>query len=55
LALAYVYQFKGVTSSIIGATSLEQLKEDLTAYDVVLTEEIMQEIDAVIKQYPVPF
>ncbi len=55
LALAYVYQFKGVTSSIIGATSLEQLKEDIDAYNVVLTDEIMEEIDAVIKQFPVPF
>ncbi len=55
LSLAYVYQFKGVTSSIIGATSLDQLKEDIEAYKVVLTDEIMQEIDAVIKQYPVPF
>lgn len=55
LSLAYVYQFKGVTSSIIGATSLEQLKEDIDAYNVVLTDEIQEEIDAVIKQFPVPF
>lgn len=55
LSLAYVYQFKGVTSSIIGATSLEQLQEDVEAYKVVLTDEIMEEIDAVIKQFPVPF
>ena len=55
LALAYVYQFNGVISSIIGVTSLEQLKENIDAYHVVLNDEIMQEIDAVIKQYPVPF
>lgn len=55
LALAYVYQFKGVTSTIIGATSLEQLKEDIEAYHVVLSEEIMDDINAVIKRYPVPF
>ncbi len=55
LSLAYIYQFNGVTSSIIGATSLDQLKEDIEAYNVVLTDEIMEEIDAVIKQYPVPF
>jgi len=55
LSLAYVYQFKGVTSSIIGATSMGQLKEDIDAYNVVLTDEIMEEINAVIKQYPVPF
>lgn len=55
LTLAYIYQFNGVTSTIIGATSVEQLKEDLSAYEVVLTDEIMEEINAVIKQFPVPF
>jgi len=55
LALAYVYQFNGVTSTIIGATSMEQLKEDIDAYNVVLNDEIMEEIDAAIKQFPVPF
>jgi len=55
LALAYIYQFNGVTSSIIGATSLTQLKEDIDAYNVVLTDEIMEEINAVIKQFPLPF
>ena len=55
LTLAYIYQFNGVTSTIIGATSLDQLKEDLSAYEVVLTDEIMEEINAVIKKFPVPF
>jgi len=55
MSLAWVYQFNGVTSTIIGATSLEQLKEDIGAYQVVLTKEILQEIDQVIRRYPVPF
>jgi aryl-alcohol dehydrogenase-like predicted oxidoreductase len=55
LALAYIYQFRGVRSTIIGATSLAQLKEDLSAYEVVLSDAILQEIDQVIKRYPVPF
>ena len=55
LALAWVYQFNGVTSSIIGATSLEQLKADIDAYNVTLSGEILDEINTVIKRFPVPF
>ena len=55
LALAYVYQFQGVTSTIIGATSVEQLKEDVDAYKLVLSDEILEDISDVIKSYPMPF
>lgn len=55
MCLAWVYQLTGVTSTIIGATSVEQLKEDLDAYDVVLSEEVQHDILDVIKQYPQPF
>ncbi len=55
MALAYVYQFHGVTSTIIGATNLEQLNENIAAYELVLNEEILHEITEVFKQYPVPF
>lgn len=55
MSLAWVYQFGGVTSTIIGATSLDQLKEDIGAYKVVLSEQVLNEIDQVIKRYPVPF
>lgn len=55
LSLAWVYQYKGVTSTIIGATSLRQLEEDLGAYHTILSEQILSEIGAVIRQFPVPF
>ncbi|GAA0402327.1 aldo/keto reductase [Cocleimonas flava] len=55
MSLAWVYQFNGVTSSIIGATSMEQLKEDIDAYNLTLSEEVLAGIDDVIKQFPVPF
>ena len=55
LSLAWVYQLAGVTSTIIGATSVEQLKEDIDAYDVALSDEILSDVDAVIKRYPAPF
>lgn len=55
MSLAWCYQFAGVTSSIIGATSMAHLKENIDAYQLTLSEDILAEIDAVIKQYPVPF
>ena len=55
LALAWCDQVDGVTSTIIGATSLTQLKEDITAFDLELSEKALQDIMAVFKEYPVPF
>ncbi|MEM7360005.1 MAG: aldo/keto reductase, partial [Pseudomonadota bacterium] len=55
MTLAWVFQFDGVTSSIIGATSMEQLKEDIDAHKLVLSDEVLSEINLVIRKYPVPF
>jgi len=55
LSLAWVYQLAGVTSTIIGATSMEQLKEDIGAYEIALSDEILQQVGAVIKRFPQPF
>lgn len=54
LALSWCYHNPNVASSIIGATSLPQLEENLRAHDVRLDEEIMQEIDMVYKKYTDP-
>ena len=45
LALSFVYHRWLVTSTIIGATSMAQLKENIGAWDVKLSAEIMQEIE----------
>ena len=55
MSLAWVYQCTGVASTIIGATSMAQLKEDIDAYDLSLSTEVLEAIDGVIKKYPVPF
>ncbi|MDA9557676.1 aldo/keto reductase [Vibrio sp.] len=55
LALAWCDQVDGVTSTIIGATSMAQLKEDIAAFDMPLNEDALAEIDAVFREYPVPF
>lgn len=55
LALAWCNQVDGVTSSIIGATSVAQLKEDIDAFDIKLDDETLGKIGAVIKQFPMPY
>ena len=55
LSLAWCNQVDGVTSTIIGATSMAQLKEDIAAFEVTLSEESLTDILAVLKNYPVPF
>ena len=54
LALAFVNQQPFVTSNIIGATSMEQLKENIESIDVVLSEEILKEIDEIHNTIPNP-
>ena len=47
MALAYVNDRPFVTSTIIGATSLAQLQENIGSADVMLTEEVVTEIEQV--------
>ena len=55
LALAWCDQVDGVTSTIIGATSLEQLKEDIEAFSKPLSDEAISDINLVFRKYPMPF
>ena len=54
LALAFIKQQFFVSSTIIGATTLAQLKENVQAFDVDLSNEILIEIEAIHKQQPNP-
>lgn len=54
LALAWVYRRWCVASTIIGATTLTQLDENLAAWDVVLSPETLDEIEAVHLRYTNP-
>ena len=54
LALAFVTQQPFLTSTIIGATTMEQLKENIDTIDVVLSAEILKEIDAIQAVIPDP-
>jgi aryl-alcohol dehydrogenase-like predicted oxidoreductase len=53
-ALAFVNSRPFVTSNLIGATSLEQLKENIASADVRLTPEVLAQIDALHEQQPNP-
>jgi aryl-alcohol dehydrogenase-like predicted oxidoreductase len=54
MAMAYVHQQQFVTSTIIGATSMEQLKENIDAFDVKLSAEIVAEIEKIQELIPNP-
>jgi len=55
LALKWCDQIDGVTSTIIGATSVAQLKEDIDAFKDPLSEQALADIRAVLQKYPAPF
>lgn len=54
LALAFVNQQPFVTSTIIGATKLYQLKENIASIDVTLSKEILDAINDVHNAIPNP-
>nr|WP_083830912.1 aldo/keto reductase [Herbaspirillum lusitanum] len=54
LALAYVNSRPFVTSNIIGATTLEQLRSNIDSLSVQLSQEIIEQIDAIHKTQPNP-
>ena len=48
LALSFVYSQWFVTSTVIGATNMNQLKQNIAAYGLdIVDEELIQEIDAI--------
>ena len=54
MALAFIKQQFFVDSTIIGATTMDQLKENIDAFQIDLSEEILIEIDAIHQQQPNP-
>ncbi len=54
LALAFVNQRPFVTSNIIGATNLDQLKENIDSVDIILDQEVLEEINAIHHENPNP-
>lgn len=54
MALAFVNIQPFLTANIIGATSMEQLKENIDSINVELSDEILKEIGAVHQEYSNP-
>ena len=55
MALAFVNQQPFMTSNLIGATTMEQLKSNIASIDIGLSKDVMDGIKAIRKQYPMPF
>jgi aryl-alcohol dehydrogenase-like predicted oxidoreductase len=54
LALAFVYSRWCVASTIIGATTMEQLRENLAARETVLTADVLAKIEDIHLAFPNP-
>jgi len=54
MALAFVNQQPFVTSNIIGATNLDQLKENIDSINIELSDEILEKINAIHAAIPNP-
>ena len=54
MALAFINQQPFVTSNIIGATTMKQLKENIGSIDITLPEEVLKEIDKINELQPNP-
>ena len=54
MSLEFVNQQPFVTSNIIGATNLVQLKENIESIDITLSNEMLEQIDEVHKDFPNP-
>lgn len=55
MALKFCDRQSFVTSTIIGATSMDHLKTNIAAFDLELAPEVMKDIDAVYRLYPLPY
>ena len=54
LSLAFIKQQFFVNSTIIGATNLDQLKENIQAFEIELSTDILEGIEAIHRQQPNP-
>ena len=54
MSLAYVTDRPFVTSNIIGATKMEQLKENINSVNISLNKEVIKEIEKVQNLIPDP-
>ena len=54
MALSFVNDRSFVTSNIIGATSIDQLKENIDSYEIFLSDELLDKINIIHNNQPNP-
>lgn len=54
MSLAFINKQNFLTSNIIGATTMKQLKENIDSIDVVLSEDVLKEIQKIHLDFPNP-
>ncbi len=54
MALAYVNSRSFLTSNIIGATTMQQLKTNIASIDLELDEQVLEVIETIHQQHPNP-
>lgn len=55
MALSFVTSRPFVTSTIIGATTMEQLKNNIGAAALILDDAVLEDIETVWRDYPMPY
>lgn len=51
LSLAFVAQQNFVTSTLIGATSMEQMRENLSAFEITLSKECVESVEKISEEF----
>ena len=54
MSLAYINSRVFLTANIIGATTMLQLKENINSIDIVLSEDVLKEIEKIHLEFPNP-
>ena len=54
MALAYVNSRSFLTSTIIGATTMDQLRSNIASIDVTLSDEVLEAIEGIHVRHPNP-
>lgn len=54
MALAFVRQQPFVASTLLGATTLEQLKTNIDSFNLTLNEEVLQQLEDIHSRFTIP-
>lgn len=55
MALAFVNSRPFIASNLVGATSMEQLRNNIGSIELTLSDDILAEIETIRRRYPLPY